>query len=42
MKERFAGVVRALKPHTLAVELLSICIVPVRDERSPCTPAKTA
>ena len=26
MKERFGGVVRALKPHTQAVELLSMCI----------------
>ena len=26
MKERFGGVVRALKTHTQAVELLSMCI----------------
>ena len=26
MNERFGGVVRALKPHTQAVELLSMCI----------------
>ena len=26
MKARFGGVVRALKPHTQAVELLSMCI----------------